>query len=158
MDTEQLERFASRHVSDFDGVYPADELPDLDAERFCFIANTAPRSHPGLHWVLFHRAGPNREMNYFCSYGTAATDVSFANLPDRYLESEYRLQSAGTSVCGQYCLYYAHQLANEGRSLGEISDDFYTNTAKNDALVEQWVERQSLNLMDWDLHVLARQT
>ena len=48
MNTQQIDRFPSRRLPDFDGVFSIDTLPEHPRLLVC---NTDPSNEPGRHWV-----------------------------------------------------------------------------------------------------------
>ena len=87
MNTLQLERALKRNAYTkkiFDGVFPADEVPEIIDTFPCgFVANTDPSTEPGMHWVAFYF--PSREKGeFFDSYG---------NPPEYYGFKSYEIET-----------------------------------------------------------------
>ena len=94
----------------FLGVFPADKIPlPLTKWPAGFVANTDPEGEPGQHWVAMYQKSPFAQLEYFDSYGYDPSFYDF-NLPDSLTFSDRQLQSPGSDVCGNYCVYFlAHR-------------------------------------------------
>jgi hypothetical protein len=108
------------------GVFAADCLPTAhrlkmvmsDKSKCCFVANTDPSEKPGKHWVLFiaTKARGRIQLEYFDSYGLPMplyADLYAACIRNNLLSlitvvNTTRLQDTKSSVCGYYCLLFAH--------------------------------------------------
>ena len=104
------------------GVFPADQIPDIDRTMHCcFILNTESRGLPGEHWLAFFFNHYADMLEYFDSYGMALetyADVhkslcahGLASLctPANIMGS---LQSDVSLVCGHYCIAFLCWRAN----------------------------------------------
>jgi hypothetical protein len=104
------------------GVFPADQIPDIDRNvHCCFILNTEPRGLPGVHWLAFFYNHHTDMLEYFDSYGMpldtyADVHKSLYNhglaslcMPVNIMGS---LQSDVSLVCGHYCIAYLCWRAN----------------------------------------------
>jgi hypothetical protein len=100
------------------GVFPADQVPDIDRTvHCCFILNTDPGSLPGAHWLAFFYNHYVDKLEYFDSYGLnldAYADV-YEALRSRGLtalctaaNSLGSLQSDSSLVCGHYCIAFLY--------------------------------------------------
>ena len=134
MNSEQLTVVLKqdRYVgSIFGGVYPVNRLPPI--RNGAYVINTAPDSHPGLHWVALMVKGDSIE--YFDSYGG---EPSFKlrrwGKSKHWTTNPFPLQSPLTSVCGQYCVYYLLHRAR-GIELNVLLMDFVADVDDNDKLV-----------------------
>ena len=102
----------------FDGVFAIDELRRIKKKPELIICNTDPSNKPGQHWVLFFF--DNDTVDFFDSLGKDIEDyghefVDFAKrFSSKFQESTVRTQPKNTSICGQYCLYFAYK-----RCIGE---------------------------------------
>lgn len=108
------------------GVLPADCLPSIgrlqtilsNVTKCCFVANTDPANLPGKHWVLFIASTVRGtiQLEYFDSYGLPMvlyTDLYNDCVRKRLLPlikvcSTVSLQDLASSVCGHYCILFAH--------------------------------------------------
>lgn len=116
------------------GVSPADRLPTVSrlekalasSSNCCFVANTDRAKQPGKHWVLFvasRTKGGHIQLEYFDSYGLPmpmyadlyAACIRNHLLPYVSVVNIVSLQDINSSVCGHYCLLFAHFRAT-GRS------------------------------------------
>ena len=120
----------------FRGVYPINRLP-LICEGL-YVVNTAPHTHPGLHWIaLFVKDGT---MEYFDSYGGDPPPTLRRWGKKRgWVSNPIPLQSPLTSVCGQYCLYYLFHRAR-GIDMTTLLMDFGADVDDNDKLVYDFEE------------------
>ena len=98
----------------FDGIYSIDTLKDINEKPELIICNTDPSDKPGKHWVLF----------FFNDYGS-----EFCDFVNKFAKSWYscvgRTQPLGTSLCGQYCLYYAYG-KTQSCTMREIIDSMFS--------------------------------
>ena len=117
MNTKQLWRSLTYNIFTnpyFDGVYSIDTLKNIKQKPKLIICNTDPSNKPGKHWVLFFFDSKN-SVDFYDSLGR---DVSyygpeFVNFIKKfalYLTSScIRTQSINSSLCGEYCLFYAYK-------------------------------------------------
>ena len=107
----------------FDGVYSSDTLKDVKEKPELIICNTDPSDKPGKHWVLFFFDGD--EVDFYDSLGKDVTyyGKNFVNFANKYAKSinqcQVRTQPPNSSLCGQYCLYYAY-LRCKGKDMDHI--------------------------------------
>ena len=116
----------------FDGVYAYDTGRDMVNEPSLIIVNTDPSNKPGQHWLLLFFHGG--KCQFFDSLGHEIEHypklLKFVHIfTDRILYSGKRIQPNNTSVCGQYCLFYAYYCC-KGFPMMNILDKFYECTAK----------------------------
>lgn len=139
MNTEEITSVLKqdRYVSPiFRGVYPINRLPS--SRDGAYVINTAPDSHPGLHWVSVLVKGDTAE--YFDSYGGEPSNRLRRWAKKRsWMSNPIPLQSPLTSVCGQYCIYYLLHRAR-GIALNTMLMDFGADVDDNDKLVYDFVE------------------
>jgi hypothetical protein len=106
----------------FLGVFPANEVPQHDSGiPFCFVANTAPSSDPGEHWVACWVESNRAE--FFDSAGMPCYVYPDLDIP--YNVTSYnalQLQPSTSNTCGHYCIYFLCARAF-GRSLSSIVRD-----------------------------------
>ena len=120
----------------FRGVYPINLLPVI--KDGAYVINTAPDTHPGLHWVALLVQG--NSIEYFDSYGgDPSPKLRRWAGTKKWVSNPIPLQSPFTSVCGQYCVFYLLQRAR-GIDLTTILMDFDANVDGNDKLVYEFVE------------------
>lgn len=120
----------------FLGVYPSNRLPPI--RDGAYVINTAPDSHPGLHWVALIVKGDTVE--YFDSYGGKPSPRLRRWVNKKtWTFNPIPLQSPLTSVCGQYCIYYLlHRV--RGIDMTTILMDFGSDVDENDKLVYDFVD------------------
>ena len=96
----------------FDGIYSIDTLKDIKNKPELIICNTDPSDKPGEHWVLFFFDESN-SVDFYDSLGKDITYygpefIDFVNkFAENYNQCMEKTQPINTSLCGQYCLYYA---------------------------------------------------
>ena len=109
----------------FEGVFPADLLPQKIQYPTALIANTDPHTKPGSYWVAIY-IDPDGVGDYFDSYGRPPID-HFRKYLDRHcLQWDYSnrpIQEILTSTCGQYCLYFLYNRCR-GVSMSKILASF----------------------------------
>ena len=107
----------------FDGVFPIDELKKIKNKPELIICNTDPSNKPGQHWVLFFFHDDT--VDFFDSLGRnmeyyGDKFVNFAKkFSSKFQISLVRTQPKNTSLCGQYCLYFAYKRCN-GEKMNDI--------------------------------------
>lgn len=110
----------------FDGIYPLDELKSIETPPKMIVVNTDPSYKPGKHWMLFFR--DNDVMELFDSLGRDLSDMeadikTFAHrFNDTVKYVSQRVQPVNSSLCGHYCLYFAHRRC-DGHSMNDIVSD-----------------------------------
>ena len=117
----------------FDGVFPIDQLKEIKTKPELIICNTDPSNKPGRHWVLFFFY--NDTVDFFDSLGNSMEyyddDDKFVNFAKKFCSkfqmSLVRTQPKNTSLCGQYCLYFAYKRCN-----GENMDDIIKSMVSPD--------------------------
>jgi hypothetical protein len=127
----------------FCGVFPSDCLPEDSPRPAAFVINTDPQTEPGAHWVSIYIDGDGCG-DYFDSYGGKPMKT-FKTFLDRncitWQYSNKRVQTALTSVCGQYCIYFLHFRCRDF-SLQSILSRFGDDFVKNDTDVTNFVNRK----------------
>ncbi len=124
----------------FAGVYAADELPRTMVGESLLLVNTDISSGFGIHWTAM----------YVSSQGTAEFFDSTGHPPEHYCDGfrqflinngpnykfqKRRLQSVGSRLCGQYCLFYALRRC-QGWTLDRVVDYFDGQTPQqNDEVI-----------------------
>ena len=128
------------------GVFPLDKLKGLPSSKSLpagYIANTAPSTHAGKHWVAFYFTEDGAE--FFDSYGFAPARPQMTKLLKAYGDKKWkrnklRLQGNFSTVCGQYCIFYL-TLRARGWTMKEIEGEFGDDTERNDGLVRKFVNK-----------------
>ena len=119
MNTKQIWQaltFSTKTEPYFDGVFSIDMLHKIKNKPKLIICNTDPSTKPGKHWVLFFFHNDTvdffdslgNDMNY---YGDEFIDFA-KRFSSKYQISLIQTQPKNTSICGQYCLYFAHKICN----------------------------------------------
>jgi hypothetical protein len=110
MNTIQTNGILSKHVKNFQGVYPIDLLPATLIKPSIIIINLDKHYMPCSHLVAvcFSDSG---YAEYFNSYGLPPYRLEISNYLQRHSVSwkfnGHRLQSLTSNVCGHYCCLYA---------------------------------------------------
>ena len=141
MNSEQLVSILKQDpytVSIFRGVYPINRLPAI--RNGIYVINTAPDTHPGLHWVALFVT--DSSIEYFDSYGGDPPTALYRwGKKKQWIKNPIPLQSPLTSVCGQYCLYYLLHRSG-GIDMMDLLMDFDADVDRNDKLVYDFVEER----------------
>ena len=117
-----------------DGVFPINELKNIKDKPELIICNTDPSNKPGQHWVLFFFH--NDTVDFFDPLGKNMEyyGEEFVNFAKRFSSkfqiSFMRTQPKNTSLCGQYCLYFACK-----RCTGEEIDNIIKSMVSPDHVV-----------------------
>jgi len=139
----------------FRGVYAIDTLSHHTACS-TYICNLDTHDKPGSHWIaLYVPSEASKPIEYFDSYGFDAP-IGFKDFLT-YMNREYyvcntrTIQHFGSSVCGQYALYYVWQRPIAS-SMDNVLNIFESGTTLyNDVLVNDIVESHfavDLNVFD----------
>ena len=124
------------------GVFPADCLPGSKEFPGAYVANTVPSNMVGQHWVAFYCE--NDEVECFDSFGRNPGDYS--EYIQKWLDDEYQvvqcenLQSKGSTVCGQYCMFFI-LLRPYGFSYEDILSALTCDSQINDEFVCKFVNK-----------------
>ena len=129
--TVARDKCLSKH---FVGVFPSDRLPVISTKPACFIANIDPSNKPGQHWVSMFF---DKETEYFDSYGLEP-EGSFATYKPAVI-NRYCLQDIGSTVCGEYCIYYLAKRVR-GLSLERVVSSLI-NRGDSDQVVKRYVDK-----------------
>ena len=112
----------------FSGVYAFDQLSSIEINEYptSFVVNTDPMELPGTHWISTYF---NKQMKreFFDSYGKQPIhyDKHFLYFMNRnaveWQHNKIQLQSAFSTVCGQYCIYFLYHRCGK-RSMSSKSN------------------------------------
>jgi hypothetical protein len=135
----------------FLGVYPIDMIPVTSLLQYpcCLVVNTKPKNNPGEHWVCLVKTEQNIGC-YFDSFGYGPTNLPEIGVVldscDHWTFNDVRLQSAASTVCGQYCIFFLTHFARglSTEHIVQLIDDVGDSFA-NDALVYNYIR----NKYDW---------
>ena len=132
----------------FSGVYACDELTSIEINKYpkSFVVNTDPMELPGAHWIAIYF---NEQMKgeFFDSYGKHPIHYHkhFLDFMNRnaveWEHNEIQLQSAFSTVCGQYCIYFLYHRCRK-RTMSSIVNSFVNDKLRNDQLVYDFVRRK----------------
>ena len=132
----------------FAGVYACDHLSYIEINKYpkSFLVNTDPMELPGTHWIT---TSFNEQMKeeFFDSYGKHLVNYNkhFSDLINRnaveWGHNKIQLQSAFSTVCGQYCIYFLYHRCRK-RSMSSIVNSFVSDKLHNYQLVYDFVRRK----------------
>ena len=131
----------------FSDVYACDELTSMEINKYpkSFVVNTDPMELPCTHWIAIYF---NEQMKeFFDSYGKHPIHYNkhFSDFMNRnaveWEHNKIQLQSAFSSVCGQYCIYFLYHRCRK-RSMSSIANSFVNDKLRNDQLVYDFVRRK----------------
>ena len=100
---------------------------------------------PGTHWIAIYF---NEQMKgeFFDSYGKYPVHcnkqfLDFMNRNAVEWEHKIHLQSAFTTVCGQYCIYFLYHRCRKS-SISSTVNSFVNDKLRKDQLVYDFVKRK----------------
>jgi hypothetical protein len=121
-------------------------------QRFILV-NTAPASHPGIHWVVLFKPCDGEKIIIFNSYGENVSTYTnqietcllylskLTNFNSQVESLTYTLQSDKSRLCGVYCTYFVFCMCRR-RTLDMFFNQFsVTNRTFNDEYVLHWYGR-----------------
>lgn len=127
----------------FGGIVSHDELHLLKPKsKEFYIVNTDYSTGEGIHWVVLFF---DEHGEFFDSLGKLPINYSsnFRNclISNRsmYMFCTERLQSVMSSVCGQFCIYFAYYRCKDF-SFVDIISSFSSNLNQNDMKVELFTQ------------------
>ena len=110
-------------------------LKEIKEKPELIICNTDPSDKPGKHWVLFFFN--NTSVDFFDSLGRDITYYGniFIDFVNKFVKDVkqclIRTQPVNSSLCGQYCLYYAF-----AKCLGLSMDEIINNMPNSENVVD----------------------
>ena len=119
---------------------------------------------PGAHWIVIY-CNEQMKEEFFDSYGKHPIHYNkhFLDFMNRnaaeWKHNKIQLQSAFSTVCGQYCVYYLYHCCRK-RLMSSIVNSFVNNKSRNDQLVYDFVRqkyRQVYHSLKQDINFVARQ-
>ena len=129
----------------FAGVYACDQLSSIKINKYpkSFVVDTDPMELPGTHWIATYF---NEQMKgeFFDSYGKHPIHYNKHFADFRNVEWEHnkiQLQSAFSTVCGQYCIYFLYHCCRK-RSMSSIVNSFVNDKLRNYQLVYDFFRRK----------------
>ena len=137
MNSDEIERFLRRRLSEFDGVFSVDNLPE---DPRLLVCNTDPSDRPGRHWIAIYVDSEGRG-DFFDSFGRRPNG-DFERYMNRHCLSwnfnDRQLQSVVSKFCGHYCIYICIARSN-GIDMRKIVRKLTSDTGLNDMLVHAYV-------------------
>ena len=132
----------------FAGVYACDQLSSIEINTYprSFVVNNDSMELPGSHWIAIYFNEQMKE-EFFDSYGKHPIQYNkyFLDFMNRnavkWEHNKIQLQSAFSSVCGQYCIYFLHHRGRK-RPMSSIVNSFVNDKLCNDQLVYDFVRRK----------------
>ena len=131
MQASEIDRIL-HSFENFGGIFPADKLPECKKGKF-YIINSAPSSDSGKHWLAVYIA---TVPEFFDSLGHSPGfyHINFEDLlveqGPTYMYNSRRLQNYGSSVCGQFCIYYILSRI-QGNTMDDIVSRFDSHNLRN---------------------------
>ena len=122
-----------------------------------FVLNTDVAKDPGLHWVEVYQLSHD-EVEFFNSFGRSLKNykMEFLAAGKKLVHQNDIWQSALSTVCGQYCLFFLLRRAS-GKSFSNILHLFTDNKFSNDKMVCQYVNHHfKLDTVMFDRRVAVR--
>lgn len=109
-------------------------------KRGIFIVNDEIQTKPGNHWILIIQQAD--KVIFFDSFARPAESY---RIKDKLYEmnrtlvmNRIQLQNPFSTVCGQYCIYFAYQISR-GKKLNDILKNFSKDLLFNDGIVYNFV-------------------
>ena len=132
----------------FSGVYACDELASIEIDKYpkSFVVNTDPMELPGTHRIAIYFNEKMKGELFDCYekhpilYNKHFLDFMNRNSVERE-HNKTQLQSAFSTVCGQYCIYFLYRRCRK-RSMSTIVNSFVNDKLRNDQLVYDFVRRK----------------
>ena len=128
----------------FAGVYAFDQLSSIEISKYPkSVVNTDHMELPGAHWIAIY-FDEQMKGEFFDSYGKHPTHENkhFLDFMNRnaveWEHNKTQLESAFSTVCGQYCLYFLYHRCRK-RSMSSIVNSFVNDKLRNDQLVYDFI-------------------
>lgn len=145
--------FRNKTVKPDYGCLPCDALYNRKVTRYpvCYVVNDQPAREPGHHWVAIYIEGPDRPMEFFCSFGVSIDNYSqhftrYAitnNL--RVNQCEFDLQSIESKFCGHHALYFLYKRMNNCKFTTFYAQCEKRSPKENDAIVSKFIRKYTEN-------------
>ena len=133
-----------KNCKSFQGTHPLDKIPPMNKSPYSTVINLSPSDHTGSHWVALY-SDTISTVEIFDSYGRDLQDQEeFRNvIGHRHVVcNPTPVQSIGSSVCGQYCIFFVYQ-KERGKSMKQIVQCFSPSRClENDSNVKSWVHKR----------------
>ena len=142
MNTFEIDQVLSstKHIKDiFMGVYSVDTLPHMiQYYPSCYVVNTDESTDAGEHWVcIYFNSNPDSFANSPYFYDKCVLSFVERNCCS-WVCNVKRLQSSLSTVCGQYCIFFA-VCESIDVSLKQICSVFCNHYELNDMIVNEYV-------------------
>ena len=135
-----------------DGVFLRDRIPPIESGEYCFIFNTAPHDHAGIHWVAYFTSTTTVEMFDSFGYSPSHYQLPISQGGRKILYNGIQLQQNDTEYCGHYALLFLYLRCRNER-FESILQNFTTNRLINDIFNHNFVStRFELCLSDKDIY------
>ena len=112
-------------VSDFIGVFCADQLAELDpVGDFSLVVNTDNCNQSGTHWQAIVVKGGN--CNFFCSFGGEPEVPAIRTFCERFgpcIYNNHKHQRVDRASCGGFVIYFIWAMAC-GQTHSQIVERF----------------------------------
>ena len=101
------------------------------------MVNTDPMELLGTHWIAIY-FNEQMKREFFHSHRKQPIQFNFLDFMNRnaveWQHNNIQLQSAFSTVCGQYCIYFLYHRCRK-RSMSSIVNSFVNDKLRNDQLV-----------------------
>lgn len=136
---EQLMHMAKKYDIPLNAVYMKDELKDITPLPGGYIINMQDSvDGNGTHWVAVYNPRNYNDSLYFDSFGIDPP-VAIIEFMQKYspnmIASDKEIQNINSGFCGQYCLYFLHQMFHNKGDIVKKYDRFI-KTFKDNLLDE----------------------
>ena len=140
-----------KHIIDFQGAFPCDQIPKSMKVPYCIIVNTDNANESGDHWTCIR---VEKVKAYFIdSFGRDFEDSTFPKdfrksvrklFKDKsIIQNNKLLQDLTSNACGYYCVYFLDKLSLN-YTFKNIVSDFTKDLKFNDLLVLKYFRKNFL--------------
>lgn len=140
LSTDEIEKYLG-DIGNFQGVYPKDDLPDIQGSG---VINLDNKGNAGTHWCAWYEMP--KYIYYFDSFGMPPPEnfLETVNKPVKYTNNE--IQKEDSIMCGWYCIYFIRSLYN-GVNIYDFLYEFDVEpTDKNEQLIQLYAKNYLLSL------------
>ena len=140
MNSDVIDRVLKKHCAIYRGVFPCDELADVNVRPSAIVVNTDPANRPGQHWICIY-FDEDGHGEYFDSFGLRPKLV-FERYMNKYCTAwtfnKKQMQSLVSRFCRHYCIWYC-MIKFRRVALDALVNAMSNDTGLNDFLVHRFV-------------------
>ena len=107
---EKLSQFGGEVYKSLAGIVAIDQIPKVISEHSFIVSNLSTSEDTlGSHWIVLSNQGEPNKIEVFDPLGLYKKNKSLFNkyLPFKAISiNEYKVQSASSSSCSKFCIYY----------------------------------------------------